>query len=118
MSNEPKTIREEISAKLLELRDIDGLGPNRASELLVELSSLLGSINKEVSDREYWYNLKKMACLKESGIVGKATIEANASKEYQDWKEALAYQKAVIENIRSVKFYLRRAEEEAREGRY
>ena len=116
--SEPQSIREEIGIKLLELRDIDGLGPTRASEVLVELSSLLGAINKEVADREFWYNLKKLACLKESGIVGKATIEANASKEYQDWKEALAYQKAVIENIRSVKFYLRRAEEEARESRY
>ena len=113
-----KTIREEISEKLLELRDIDDLGAARASEVVVELSSLLGSINKEVADREYWFNMKKMACLNESGIVGKATIEANASKEYQDWKEALAYQKAVMENIRSIKYYLRRAEDEAREGRY
>lgn len=113
-----KTIRETIDEKLLELRDIDSVGPQRASEVMVELTSLLGSINKEVADREYWFNLKKMQLLKDSGVVGKATIEANASKEYQDWKEGLAYQKAVIDNIRSLKYYLRRAEEEQREGRF
>lgn len=117
MSN-PENIRELIQTKLTELHDIDAVGPDRASEILVELSALLGSINKEVSDREYWFNLKKFEFLKESGIVGKATIEANATKEFQQFKEAVAYQKAVIENIRSIKYYLRRADEENREAKY
>ena len=114
----PKNIREIIAIKLAELQDIDTVGPDRASEILVELSALLGSINKEVSDREYWFNLKKLEFLKESGIVGKATIEANATKEFQQFKEAIAYQKAVIESIRAVKYYLRRAGEEQRESVY
>lgn len=112
------TIREILDEKFTELHDIDSIGLSRVSELMVELTSLLGSINKEVSDREYWYNMLKAKLLKESGVVGKATIEANASKEYKDFKDALAYQKATIDNIRSLKYFLRRAEDEAREGRY
>jgi hypothetical protein len=112
------TIREIIDEKLKELRDIDSLGPVKASELIVELSSLLASINKEVADREWVVNILKMKYLAETGVVGQATIKTNASQEYKEWKEALAYQKAVLDNIRSLKYYLRRAENETQEGRY
>ena len=114
----PKNIREIIAAKLTELHNIDAVGPNRASEILVELSALLGSINKECSDREFFFNLRKLEFLKESGIVGKATIEANATPEFQQFKEAIAYQKAVIESMRAIKYYLRRVGEEQRESAY
>lgn len=113
-----KTIREIIAEKLLELRDIDGLGASRASEILVELSALLGSINKECSDRRYIYSLKKIMLLDEHKTVTKAVTYGEGSKEYKDWSEAEEYRKAVIENIRSLKYYLRNSLEEKRESVY
>ena len=114
----PKNIREEISERLLELRDIDAIGAGRASEVLVELSSLLGSINKECSDRRYIYSLKKIMLLDEHKTVAKATTYGEGSNEYKDWSEAEEYRKAVIENIRSLKYYLRNSLEEQRESTY
>jgi len=49
----PKNIREIVEEKALLLRDVDGLGPGKASEELVELSSLLASINRECADKRW-----------------------------------------------------------------
>lgn len=112
------SIREIISEKLKELQDIDALGANRASEVLIELSSLLASIGKECSDRKYWLNLKKLELLKEHGSAAKAIIHAEGSPEYQQWLEAEEYRKAVIENIRAIKYFLRNQESELRESKF
>src|SRR3990167_1794146 len=113
-----QNIREIIEEKLSLLRDIDTLGANRASEILVELSSLLASIGKNCSDKKYWLSLKKVELLKEHGSAAKAIIYAEASPEYKDWNEAEEYRKATIEAIRAIKYYLRTAEEELKESRY
>lgn len=118
MSNEPQTIRELIEAKLKQLSDIDILGPHKASEVLVELSALLASVGKECSDRKYWLSLKKVELLKEHISAAKAIIYAEASQEWKQWQEAEEYQKATIEAIRAIKYYLRTAEDEKRNAQY
>jgi len=107
-----QTIREVITEKSLLLRDIDTLGPAQAAKELVELSSLLSSLNKETSDANYWLNIKKMELLKEHGTAAKAKIYAEASPEWKDWNERVMQGKAVEEMIRAIKYYLRAAEEE------
>ena len=118
MNKEPQTIRELVEVKLLELRDIDALGAHKASEVLVELSSLLASIGKECSDRKYWLSLKKVELLKEHGSAAKAVIYAEATQEFKDWQEAEEYRKATIESMRAIKYYLRNQEIELRESKY
>ena len=100
------------------LRDVDALGANKASEILVELSSLLASVGKNCSDKKYWLSLKKVELLKEHGSAAKAIIYAEASQEYRDWNEAEEYRKATIEAIRAIKYYLRNQESEFKEAKY
>jgi len=54
-----KSIREMITEKSSLLREVDKLGPARASEELVELASLLSSLNSEIIEKQFiWvYNI-------------------------------------------------------------
>ena len=113
-----ESIREIIAQKALLLRDVDTLGPGKAAEELVALSSILSSLNKEISDCRYWFNLKRLDLLKEHGSFTKATVYAEASQEYKDWKDREVQKDAVVEMIRSVKYYLRGAEQEMKESKY
>ena|ERR1700748_603490 len=112
------TIREIIQQKAELLKDVDALGPAKASEELVSLSALLASVNKEVTDRNFAYNVLVKDTLAKENVAAKAKIIAQASKEWKDWMEAIGYQKATLDMIRALKYYLRRVEDEAREGKY
>lgn len=112
------TIRELAAVKLKECGDIESLGPHRAAELLVELSSLLASTSKECVDRKSWYAILKMNLLKEHGTASKANIYAEASEEFKQYLEAEELRKVIIEAQRSIKYYLRVNEEERRNQNY
>ena len=113
-----QTIRDLIKEKASILSDMDAVGTEKASQELVELSSLLASIGKECVDRKAWYAIRKMELLKEHGSAAKATIYAEASSEYKDWLEAEEYRKAVIEMMRAIKYFLRNSETELKESKY
>lgn len=112
------TIREIISKKSEELRDIDSLSPTKASEELVSLSSLLASLLKHISEADFWYRIKLKDMLLEHGTAAKAKIHAEASPEWNSVNEAKAQQIALIEMIRSLKFYIKASSEEMRESKY
>ncbi len=112
------TIRELISERSIEVRSIEQLNPHRASEILVELTSLLASLNAEIVEAQYWFNIKKQEFFKESGVAAKAKIEVDATKEWKDWQDRVMQGKALEEMIRSIKYYLRNAETENRESRF
>lgn len=113
-----KSIRDIIHEKSESLRDMDALGPAKAAEELVEISALLASINKEVTERNYGYNLLCRTKLAETKVAAKAKIEAQASEEWKDWQMAIGYQKAALEIIRALKYYLRRISDEQHESKY
>lgn len=112
------TIRDIIQEKAALLQDVDVLGVAGAAKELVELSALLASINKEVTDRNFWYNQLCNEELKRTSVAAKAKIIAGASQEWRDWQEAIGYQKATLDMIRALKYFLRRAEDEIREVKY
>lgn len=109
------TIRDLAAQKLKECGDIESLGAHRAAELLVELTSLLASVSKECVDRKAWYAVKKMELLKEWSKAAIATIYAESSPEYKQFLEAEELRKVIIEAQRSLKYYLRINEDEARQ---
>lgn len=108
----PKNIREIVEEKALLLRDVDGLGPGKASEELVELSSLLASINRECADKRWVLGVKKVQLLGEHKTASKAMIYAEGSEEYKGWLTAEEYRKAVLQMMQAIKYYLRNAESE------
>ena len=110
-----KTIRDIIAEKSELLRNVEQLGPGKASEELVELCSLLSSLKKYVVEKNYWYNIQRQNMLKEHGKGVLAKIHAEASAEWKDWQEAKAQEEALEELIRSIKYYLRGAEKEIKE---
>lgn len=115
----PQNLRELVDARIAEFSDIDSLGPTEVAKKLVELSAIWASINKECSDRLFYYKVKANMCLKDhNGVAAGAKVEAEASPEFQSWLEAETYKKSVQEVIRAVKYYLRNASEEKREGIY
>lgn len=113
-----ESIREIIKQESEELRFVDQLGPAKASEKLVKLSSLLASLNAYIGDKSYWYNVKRVELLEKHKTAAKANIYAQATEEWKELNEAGMQSAALMELIRSVKYYLKSAEQEQREARY
>ena len=88
------------------------LTPARAAELLTELASLLGNCNDEIRKRDVEYNLVLLRWLDTEEKSNRAKIRAETSTEYLVKREARDTKELLVELIRSLKYYLRNAEEE------
>lgn len=113
-----KTIRETIKEKSDLLRDINKLGIGAASEILVELSSLLASLNSEIVEKQFLLNKKRAELLEEHKTVAKAKTLSEASEEWREWYERMMWRDALLELIRSLKYYIRGAIDEYKESVY
>ena len=112
-------IKPVIEERVKELRNADSFDPQTLALKIIELSSWWASVNKEVVEREYWFNiLLKKLLLENENIVARAKVHAKASNEYLDWQESLAYSKSIQEILRGGRRYTRLAEEELKEARY
>ena len=110
-----KTIRDLIKSKSELLRDIDKLGPATASEELVQLASLLSSLNAEIVEKQFILNQKKVELLEEAKSVSKAKLLAEATTEWREWFERIQQRDALENLLRAVKYYLRASSDEQRE---
>ncbi len=124
------TIREMIADIQKEVRDTD-LSPARASELLNQLSSLLGNVNDELKTRQMDYNkklLKEMTFGTVDLVDGnpvttyptaaRARAEAETSTQYEQLLEVKNTKELTLEMIRSLKYYLKSKLDEYREAKY
>lgn len=112
------SIREIIKQKSDDLRTVDTMGPTKASEELVALSSLLASLNSYIVEKHFAYNLRVQEMRRINKTAADAKIASEASNEWKEWNEATAQKEALIELIRAVKFYLKASVEESHEARY
>ena len=108
-------IRQLITEKSTLLRDIDKLGPHKAAEELVELASLLSSLNAEIVEKQFILNQKKVELLAEAKSVAKAKLLAEGLPEWHEWFARIQQRDALEELIRSVKYFLRASSDEQRE---
>jgi hypothetical protein len=106
------TIRDLIIERQAEVRNSAELLPDRAAEILAELSALLGSINDEIRKRDVEYNLVLLNALESENKANRAKIKAQTSEEYIKMREARDAKEVAIEMMRSLKYYLRSKEEE------
>ena len=106
------TIREMIAEKSALLRNVDKLGPHKAAEELVELASLLSSLNAETVEKQYILNQKRVELLQEAKSVAKARLMAEATIEWKDFMDRVVQREALEELLRAVKYYLRASEKE------
>lgn len=106
------TIRELVKIRQDECRNVDILTPQRASEILVELSALLGNCNEEILKRDIEFNKYLMECYQKETKVNRAKIMAEVSPEYEAKQVARNVKELVIELIRSLKYFLKNKAEE------
>ena len=110
-----KSIRETIKEKSELLRSVDILGPGKASEELVELASLLSSLNAEIVEKQFILNQKKVELLQEAKSVAKAKLLSEATNEWREFMERVMQREALEELLRATKYYLRFSERELNE---
>lgn len=109
------TIRERITNYQNEILKGDLL-PVRASEILTEISALLGNINDEITKRDMEYNQVLLKSLENEKSANKAKIVAGTTEEYKTMRDARNTEKVAIELIRAIKYYIKTKEEEYKQG--
>jgi len=109
--------RELIKERQVEVRKSD-LQPGRASEILNELASLVGTINDRIRECDVAYNIVLLKALQTAEKASHAKIQAETTPEYISKREARDTKEVAIEMIRSLKFFLKAKEDEMRISKY
>jgi hypothetical protein len=91
--------------------------PERAAELLTQLTALLGNVNDEIRDADMRYATVLLTYLDSDEAANRAKIRAETTPEYQRKREARDTKELVIELIRSLKYALKAQAEEMRLSR-
>ncbi len=112
------TIREMIEGLQKECRNSADLFPDRAAEILVQLSSLLGNCNDEILKRDMEYSKVLLGCLEKESKANRAKILAETSPEYEAKQIARNLKELALELIRSLKYFLKSKEEELQKAKY
>lgn len=110
------TIREMVRAIEKEVRDTD-LQPSRAAELLMKATALLGNCAAEIREADHDYAVVLLGHLDTDEAANRARIRAEISPEYKRKREAKDTREVVVELVRSLKYFLKAAEEEMRLSR-
>ena len=110
------TVRDMVKAMQLEILTGD-LQPARASELLMRLSALIGNTNEEIRHADGEFAAVLLRELESSEKANRARIRAETTDEYARKREARDTKELLTELIRSLKYFIRSAEEEMRLSR-
>jgi hypothetical protein len=103
---------DEYRSRLLSSKDMHG---DEASQILVELSALVGNVNEEIVVREMAYHRLLNDILSTPNMTSAAAkIRANASEEYEAWLRAKNSLTTIMEMIRGLKYRLKSLDEERR----
>lgn len=110
-----ETITQIINNTVNELANKELL-TERAAELLIRLSALLGNLNDTILQSDIAYNRILLKYLEEEKKANRARIKANITPEYELMKKAKNAEKVVLEIIRNLKYFLREKENEKRQS--
>jgi hypothetical protein len=108
------TIRGHVRMIQVEIRDTPDLLPDRASELLNRLSSLLGNINDQIREADLAYSNVLLVHLESEEKANRAKIRAETTPEFLKKSEARHTKELALQLIGSLKYYLRAKQEEYR----
>ena len=104
-----KSVQREVAA--------GELLPQRAAELLTQLTALLGNVNDEIRVADMEYATVLLRHLEGEEAANRAKIRAETTPEFQRKREARDTKELVVELIRSLKYFLKAQEEEMRLSR-
>ena len=88
--------------------------PQRASELLMTATALIGNVNHEIRDADAQFNLVLLECLKAEDKANRARIVAETTPAYARRREARDTLTLLTELIRSLKVFIKAQSEELR----
>lgn len=109
------SVRDLIAKAQREMRD--DLPPQRAREILVQLTSLYGNCLQEAREADHAYAVVLLRFLDADEAASRAKIRAETSLEYRRKREAHDTTEIVLESMRSLKVMLKGIEEEMRLAR-
>lgn len=110
------SVRALVKDMQREIRDTD-LQPDRAADLLVKLTALIGNTNDEIRDADHYYAEILLGYLDSDEAANRAKIRAETTQQYSRKREARDTKELVIELVRSLKYFLKSKEEEMRLAR-
>lgn len=105
------SIRQMIQERSERLRNASSLSPHDIANILLELTSLLSSLNAQIEEASYWYRVlldKNMG----DGSAARAKVKSEASEEFRKVQEQKAQKEALVELIRAAKYAIRAHGEE------
>lgn len=108
------TVRDMVRDIQREVMSPDDLTPERARQMRLTLTALLGNCNDEIRKADVEYAAVLLRCLDECETANRARIKAETTPEYQRKREARDTHELVQELIRSLRDWLRSLEEEMR----
>ena len=92
--------------------------PDRASQILLDLSAIQGNVNDEIRLRDMDYGKKLLECYNSQETANRAKIIAETTPEYELKRIARDTKELVKDLISSLKYFLRAKEEEMKNGRF
>lgn len=108
------TVREEVKKLLAEIRKIDDMQGEPASEYAYKLAAWLGNIGEEIWRREVDIARMKVTIMREHSDLPMTKIEAmvRGTDEYAALLEAKYLREAADETIKTLKYRMRNLAEE------
>ena len=106
------TVRELVKSYQREIQQTSDLLPDRAAELLIKLSALMGNVLDEITQADAEYAVTLLHLLDTEKKANRARIRAEISAEFRRKQDARNTQKLVEELTRSLKYYLRAKQDE------
>ena len=110
------TIRDMVQAIQIEVRDTDIL-PQRAAELLMKATALVGNVNTEIREADAAFNQVLLTCLDGDEAANRARSRADVRPEEARRREARDTLTLLVEVIRSLKVFIKAQQEEMRLAR-
>lgn len=115
---EPVTVRDLVKSYQREVQQTADLLPDRAAELLMKLTALMGNCADEIREADSEYAITLLHLLDTEKKANRARIRAEISPEFRRKQEARDTKELVIELSRSLKYFLRAKSEELQLARH
>jgi hypothetical protein len=112
------TVRELVRGYQREIQQTADLQPERAADLLMKLTALMGNVADEIRDADAEYGVTLLHFLDSEKKANRARIRAEISPEYRRKQEARDTKELIVELARSLKYFLRAKAEELQMSRH
>lgn len=112
------TVRELVKSYQREIQQTSDLLPDRAAELLMKLTALMGNCADEIREADSEYAVTLLHYLDSEAKANRARIRAEISPEFRRKQEARDTKELIVELTRSLKYFLRAKAEEMQMARH